>query len=238
LSAAELLKMNPAKQFSMIGDAIMRIENPAERTAKLMEIFGKAGAGLTTIFPGLKDAEKSLGRMPELAEKFGAAMGQANDLIGHLPVKSDQFFTGFTAGIIGELLPGLQKIDNYDFTTIGQTLGRNLAIGMQAVTDGTAWELFALQAEKAIATIQVSPALNGLAASINAILDFGSTGEWQFSKYMEAGLEANIEKIDEFQAKIDKVNAKIAGRFDAKSAAAAAVGAPEPIQNPIRDRAR
>ncbi|GAA5124674.1 hypothetical protein JIN84_12985 [Luteolibacter yonseiensis] len=139
LNAEKLLKLDPASQFETIGDAIMRIENPAERTAKAMEIFGKGGMGLTTIFPGLKDAEKTLGAMPAVAQEFAGAMGQANDLIGHLPVKSDQFFTGFTAGIIGELLPNLRKIDDYDFTKVGQNLGKSLATGLRFIQDGQTW---------------------------------------------------------------------------------------------------
>lgn len=139
LNAEKLIKLDPATQFETIGNAIMRITNPAERTAKAMEIFGKGGMGLTTIFPGLKDAEKTLGRMPELAQKFGGAMGQANDLIGHLPVKSEQFFTGFTSGIVGELLPNLRKIDEYDFTEIGDNLGKSLAKGLYFVQDGETW---------------------------------------------------------------------------------------------------
>jgi len=156
LSAKELLEMNPAAQFSAIGSAIMRIQNPAERTAKSLEIFGKGGLGMTTVFGGLEQAEKALGRMPELAQKFGAAMGEANDLIGHLPLKSDQFFMGFTAGVVGELLPNLKKIDNYDFSTLGENLGESLGIGLSFITDGTIWEAFTLHAEKAALTIMTS----------------------------------------------------------------------------------
>ncbi len=242
LSAQDLLAMDPATQFETIGDAIMRIANPAERTAKAMEIFGKGGMGLTTVFGGLKNAEKALGRMPELAKKFGAAMGEANDLIGHLPLKSDQFFMGFTAGIIGELLPGLKKIDDYDFTTVGENLGSALSVAFQVVTDGTVWEIFALHAEKAIAGIQTSPAFNGFAAAINAILDFGARPEnggsqnfmESFNKYANAGVEANTEISDDLQAKIDEINNRTRAKFESKRSAAAELsGPPAPILSPI-----
>jgi hypothetical protein len=241
LSAQELLAMDPADQFNTIGEAIMRIANPAERTAKAMEIFGKGGMGLTTVFGGLKNAEKALGRMPELAKKFGAAMGEANDLIGHLPLKSDQFFMGFTAGIIGELLPGLKKIDDYDFTTVGENLGSALSVAFQVVTDGTVWEIFALHAEKAIAGIQTSPAFNGFAAHLNTIFD-GITSSYKdnfnydeaFNKYAGAGVEANTEIIDDLQAKIDELNNRTRAKFESKRSAAAELsGPPAPIANPI-----
>lgn len=158
LSAANLMAMNPAQQFQVIGDAIMRIENPAKRTAKAMEIFGKGGMGLTTVFGGVDDAVRSLGKMPEIAAQFAGAMGEANDLLGRLPVKSQQFFTGFTAGIIGELLPQLEKIDAYDFTDLGLSVGSAIATGFQGLTDGTIFtiisEKFYASFAKAIGSIE------------------------------------------------------------------------------------
>lgn len=243
LSAVELLKLNPAAQFDMIGAAIMRISNPAERTAKAMEIFGKGGMGLATVFEGLPSAAVALGRMPELAQKFAGAMGEANDLLGHLPTKSDQFFVGFTAGIIGQLLPNLQKIDGYDFTTLGENLGNALGVGFQSLTDGKVWELFSLHADKALTALQTSPAMNGLAAAINAFWDAATTENGasngtfsgNYEKYKNAGIEANSEKVDELQAKIDKIVSEEKKKFEHKQAAAAAVGAPTPIVNPIEN---
>jgi hypothetical protein len=242
LSAKQLINLDPAEQFKQIGAAIMRIQNPAERTAKAMEIFGKGGMGLTTVFEGLPAAEKALGRMPELAQRFGAAMGEANDLIGHLPLKSDQFFMGFTAGIIGELLPGLKQIDEHDFTTVGENLGTSLATAFSAITDGTIWEIFALNAQKAMATIESSNAINGISAALNAAFDkFESYAtdpsavsfSDQFQKYTEAGIEANTDLIDDLQAKLDALNQGIKDKFSQRRSmaegAAKARGAAAPI---------
>lgn len=210
LSVSELMAMNPAKQFETIGAAILRIQNPAERTAKAMEIFGKGGMGLMTVFGGMENAEKALGRMPELAERFGAAMGEANDLIGHLPVKSDQFFMGFTAGIIGELLPGLQKIDDYDFTTLGESLGKALATGFQMITDGTLFELMELKFYKVF---------TGIEAALEDI--FGEVSQ------------KTVDNMDDIEGAIVRLNEKIAAKFQANSDAAAALGVKSPITNPI-----
>ena len=210
LSVADLMSMNPAAQFEKIGAAIMRIENPAERTAKAMEIFGKGGMGLTTVFGTVDDAAKALGRMPELAERFGAAMGEANDLIGHLPMKSDQFFMGFTAGIIGELLPNLEKIDNFDFTTIGESLGKSLATGFQMITDGTLFELMELKFYKVF---------TGIEAALEDI--FGDVSQ------------KTIDNMDDMESAIERLNQKIADKFQANSDAAAGKSYKPPIENPI-----
>lgn len=237
LSAKNLLEMNPAAQFSAIGAAILRISNPAERTAKAMEIFGKGGMGLKTVFEGLPDAEKALGRMPELAQKFAGAMGDANDLLGHLPLKSDQFFMGFTAGIIGQLLPQLEKIDKIDFTTKGETFGKSLATAFQTISDGSIWELFRLHGEQAIAALQSSNVLNGLVAAINAIDAWAPGSDKSYSEafaaYANAGVEANTEIIDDLQKKIDAINKGIAARYDAaQSDAAGRSKKPDP-PNPL-----
>lgn len=247
LSAAELLKLNPADQFDQIGAAIMRISNPAERTAKVMEIFGKGGMGLTTVFEGLPGAARALGDMPALAQKFAGAMGEANDLIGHLPIRSNQFFVGFTSGIIGELLPHLRKIDDFDFTQLGQNLGSALSTSFETLTEGTMWEIFQLHGEKAFLSIQTSPALNDFAAGINALWDAATTENGlqnfkmeDFRKYQAAGVAANSDLIDEKKALIDEKKARIeelmkqaADRYQEKSSAAAALTENPPIANPI-----
>jgi hypothetical protein len=221
LSARDLLAMDPAAQFNAIGDAIMRITNPAERNAKAMEIFGKSGAKLMTVFGQFDNAAKDLGRMPEVAEKFAASFDRASDIIGNLPAKSDAFFVGFTSGIIGQLLPNLEKLNELDFTELGEKIGNSLSYALEIVTDGSIWEIFALQAEKYITGIQTSPAMNGLAATINSILDFGATGEWNFAKYAEAGIAANDEIISELDAKIQEILNKAKNRSEGKKQAAA-----------------
>lgn len=145
LSLTDLAKMSPEDQFKAIGEAIMKIENPTRRNALAMEVFGKSGSKLVTVFAGMEESATKLGKMPELAAKFAAAMDEANDIFGRLNTKKDQFFVGFASGIIGELLPNLQKVDGYDFTELGSNLGRNIAIGFRGLTDGTLLEVAGLK---------------------------------------------------------------------------------------------
>lgn len=222
LSVESLLAMNPAQQFQTIGAAISAIQNPAERTALAMEIFGRGGKGLMTVFGGIESAEKALGRMPHLAEQFASAADEANDLIGHLPIKSDQFFVGFNSGILGTVLPALRKIDDYDFTDMGESLGVALGTAIESVTDGKAWELFQLHAEKAMLSIQSSPAMNSFAAGINTVWDkilADLRGEDfnmadAFDKYASAGIEANTEIIDDLDARIRAINQSVTGKYE------------------------
>jgi hypothetical protein len=127
LSVSELMAEDPAKQFSRIGAAIMRISNPAERTAKAMEIFGRSGGSLINVFGQVEGATRFLGDMPGVMKEFAAEMAHADDLVNELPAKSTQFFTGFTAGIITQVIPALETMNDFEFTKLGKSLGDSLA---------------------------------------------------------------------------------------------------------------
>jgi hypothetical protein len=143
LSAKELLKLDPAEQFELIGKALKDIDNVTARNAIAGDIFGtRAGSKLMTVLgKGLKDADASLGKMPELAGRFANAFDRASDIIGGLPQKSEQFFVGFASGIIGTVLPELEKVNKWDFTEFGQKLGATIGAAFQGLTDGTIFEI-------------------------------------------------------------------------------------------------
>lgn len=150
LSAKELLALSPEDQFTKIAGAIMKMENPAIRAAKAMEIFGKGSSGLITVFSGIGSAVGELGTMPKVAAEFSKRAGEAHDLIDRLSTKKDQFFTGFASGIIDIVLPGLRQIDAHDFTPLGKKLGEAMGTAFQGLIDGTIWQIWALKGYSAI----------------------------------------------------------------------------------------
>jgi phage gpG-like protein len=79
-----------------------------------------------------------------------------------------------------------------------------LAAAINTAIDPQIWTAFALAGEKAILSLQASPAINGLAAGINALFDFGAGEEFgaSFTKYMQAGKDANQDLIDDINAKL------------------------------------
>ena len=218
LSAEKLMGMNSTEQFFTIGEAIKGIRNQTKQAALAMDVFGRSGGELLTVFKGssLADVNASLGRMPELMQRFSAEMERADTIMGRLPNKSDQFFTGFTAGIINQILPGLEKVNDTDFTDLGENLGLEIAKALEIITSGKAWDLFELHAEQALLTIQSSPALNGLSAHLNTLFEGITTTDWNWdyddalAKYKNAGIQANIDLIDALQADIDLINSTAA----------------------------
>ncbi|MEO5915336.1 MAG: hypothetical protein ABIS50_13970 [Luteolibacter sp.] len=223
LSARALMGLNPSQQFRDIGAAIMRIQNPAERTAKAMQIFGKGGMGLTSVFPGIDAAAKALGKMPELAEKFAEQMGKANDLIGHFPVKSDQFFTGFTAGIVGGILPDLEKVDNFDFTDLGKNLGDAVASGLSVLRDGSFLDVLSLEFDRKAFDIfgkiaglgKFAVDMVGAAAEargrtlLTSVFSGSEAGEKAFDRIMAEKMAGFNDIKNPFQGEIDNIDQQI-----------------------------
>jgi len=228
LSVEKLVAMNPSEQFFAIGGAIKAIEDPTRQAAMAMKIFGKSGGGLLTVFKGssLDDVNSALGKMPQIMEQFADRLDRADDLLGRLPNKSDQFFAGFTAGVIDQILPSLESINKTDFTTIGQRLGESLSSNVTAaiglLTDGAWWDLLVLQAELAFAKIAELPILKQLLA---ASMMLAGQDYNQSEQFLSGGLSEAIEN------KIDKLHEDIANKNQAKIDAAKAM--PKPEEKPM-----
>lgn len=71
LSIVELQAMSPDQQFTAIADKLATIENPGERAAKAMEVFGKSGANL---LPLLATGSKGIEELTKQAAANGAVM--------------------------------------------------------------------------------------------------------------------------------------------------------------------
>jgi TP901 family phage tail tape measure protein len=71
LSIESLQSMSPDQQFAAIADKLAAIENPGERAAKAMEVFGKSGANL---LPLLSTGSKGIEELTEQAAANGAVM--------------------------------------------------------------------------------------------------------------------------------------------------------------------
>lgn len=104
LSATDLLNLRPDEQFSRVADAISQITDPAERTAKAISVFGKAG---TQLLPMLQAGSRGIADMRRQARELGlsidreAASGAArlNDALGALHATLDGLWRNIGAAI-------------------------------------------------------------------------------------------------------------------------------------------
>lgn len=214
LSMNDLANMTPTEQMQVLAEQISRIENPTERAATAMQVFGKSGGELLpllTNFTGeIANAKGELGSMPEIMDRSANAFDAISDKIGVVNGKVAEF----AAGLLESAIPALNKFLNagseLDAAKFGQILGQKLAEVFELITSGDIWELFRLQAEKSINNIRTSPAVNNLAAFLNTIFD-GITGgsdfnsDKTFDKYKNAGIEANTEVNDNIDEQISAI---------------------------------
>ncbi len=149
LSYEDLLQKSPTEQFSEIGNAIRAIEDPAERSAAAMRIFGRAGAELQSLFVSgdIDDVARSLGAMPEVMERNARQFERIDTLMGRIPNKSRQLFAGIGDMLADELLGPLEALNSIDLTAAGQRIGGFLDLALESFRDGTFAQFIGLSIE-------------------------------------------------------------------------------------------
>lgn len=73
LKVADLERKNPEERFLLIADALSRIQDPTQRAASAMEIFGKSG---TKLMPMLADGAVGIEKLRARAQELGLTMSQ------------------------------------------------------------------------------------------------------------------------------------------------------------------
>lgn len=139
LSAQSLASLAPEDQFSQVAAAISAIQNPAERSAAAMQIFGKSGAELLPLFAeggAIQNAERVLGRMPEILARNVPTLDAISDSFDRLPNKATQLF----AGIFDQIGPTVQALldafEKIDLTKAGQNIGAFVMVGIDEFKAG------------------------------------------------------------------------------------------------------
>ena len=94
ISATQILAASPEQQFKLFADAIAAIEDPSERAAAAMEIFGK-GAG--ELLPLLQQGGKGIEALQDRGLEFGAFMStEVAQSAAQLGEEIDNLVTAFT----------------------------------------------------------------------------------------------------------------------------------------------
>ncbi len=110
LSAAALEGLAPDQQFAMIADRIASIEDPAQRTAAAMDVFGKAGSDL---LPLMSQGARGIQMMREQGRALGVTIsGETAAAAAEFGDKLDSLWKQVTATAVafgGQLLPVMEK---------------------------------------------------------------------------------------------------------------------------------
>lgn len=144
LNATDLANMAPDQAFKTLGEAINGIGNPTERAAAAMEIFGKSGGKMLTLFGdsgALATAADTLGAQASIMDANASVFDRTSDLINASSNKLQGVFVGMAESIAPAILPLLEQFNAMDFTALGQQIGSAASMFIQAMTDGSIWSI-------------------------------------------------------------------------------------------------
>lgn len=144
LRIQDLQALSPAEQFEKVGQAINSVANPTDRAAAAMQIFGRSGGKLLTLFSdggALTSAANTIGGQAAIMDKNSAVFDRVSDLLSTTSTKLQGVFVGMAESIAPAILPLLERLNQIDLTALGQQLGSAASMFIQAMTDGSIWSI-------------------------------------------------------------------------------------------------
>jgi hypothetical protein len=144
LNATDLADMSPDQAFKTLGNAINALGNPTARAATAMEIFGRSGGKMLTLFGdagALATAGDTLGGQAAIMDQNAAVFDRVSDLMNASSNKLQGVFVGMAESIAPAILPLLERFNQMDFTAVGQQMGNAASMFIQAMTDGSIWSI-------------------------------------------------------------------------------------------------
>jgi hypothetical protein len=129
LAIQDLQGLSADEQLAAVGDAIGKIENPAQRAAMSMEIFGKSGAKLLSVFSagGLEDVQKNLGDQASLMAENAGLFDRATDVLGTAGSKIQGLFVGMASAVVPQIIEVVDSLNSIDLSGIGQAFGDSIS---------------------------------------------------------------------------------------------------------------
>ena len=139
LSAAELSGMGADEQLRAVGEAISKIQNPAQKAAIAMEIFGKSGGRALALFAagGLDDSATAVGNQARLMRDNAGVFDRITDVLGTAATKLQGLFVGMASEVAPMILSAVEAFNSIDLSGLGQQIGSVVAIVLEAFSSGT-----------------------------------------------------------------------------------------------------
>lgn len=194
VSLQDLQGANPERQFQLLSEAIAGVDDPTQRAALAMKVFGKSGADL---LPLLTEGKDGIAALRAEAHRLGlvltdedvAAAAKLDDALARLSVQAEMAFNQIGAAVAGPLTDFGDKISEslagvIDFIKAHRDLVTAIAaIGAAAIVAtgllaalGTALTIATKGVgglSKAIGFLVANPMLAGLAAVAEAFYEIG-----------------------------------------------------------------
>jgi hypothetical protein len=129
ISIEEIQGLSADEQLAKVGNAISKIENPTQRAAMAMEVFGKSGAKLLALFAagGMEDVRKALGNQAALMLENAGIFDRASDVLGTAGTKIQGLFVGMASEVMPQIMGAVDALNGIDLSNIGQAFGNAIA---------------------------------------------------------------------------------------------------------------
>lgn len=197
ISLQSLGQMDAAGQLEEVGNKIMAIQDPAQRSAAAMEIFGKSGGRMLALFAtgGLEDAQKALGGQAQLMAQNAAYFDAITDKLSTAALKVQQFFVGMASALVPDLMAAADAINDTDFTDLGVQIGNSVAVLVELFKSNKLGDAFLIGMQ--IAALKVGQYISTLLtkAIIMAIAPLLMLAEGSFWKGMLNTLQSGFGSI-------------------------------------------
>jgi hypothetical protein len=125
----DIMNLSPDEQLEKVSDAILKIENPAQRAAAAIDIFGKGGAKLLALFSagGLDDIQETIGNQAKLMLVNAGVFDKASEVLGSAGTKVQGFFVGVASEVMPQIMEVIEALNKIDLSYIGQAFGDAIA---------------------------------------------------------------------------------------------------------------
>jgi len=136
LNIRDIEKMSPENQFSAIGSAIAKMQNPALKTAAAMAVFGKSGAQLLPVFDNLKNVDLGdLNEKAKLLEDNAESFYATSISLKLAGASFSKMFIGMAATMAPAIKAAADAILGVNWTGIGKQIGKKLSFAITFLQD-------------------------------------------------------------------------------------------------------
>jgi len=157
LTYDELRGKAPIEQMQLLAEKIAGIQDPGERAAMAMAVFGKSGGELIPLLRGMTDgidqAKAQLGGAPDAINATAKALDDIGDNLNAASQKAKEFALGLLVDLAPALVDISQKLATIDAASFGAIIGGYVKKTLEWIS----------------ATLQLGSTLDGIKTAIDSI---------------------------------------------------------------------
>lgn len=126
ITMAEIRSLSPAEQFARVASGLAAIQDPTDRAATAMKIFGRKGGEMMALFrdsSAMATAAQQVGGLAAAMDANANRFDFISDAFNAAGLKGQQFAAGVTATIAPALEEMAIALNKADLTGLGESVG-------------------------------------------------------------------------------------------------------------------